>query len=224
MPTTDGLTWQPSLLGAGEQPRVDASMRGLARVQLDSSAWLEHLPGWLTGADAVFAELVDVLPWRTGDRHMYDRIVAVPRLRASASDVEGLLDRVPVLRSMGEALSARYGREFVSIGFNLYRDGRDSVAWHGDRIPKEAIDDAIVALVSVGEPRRFLVRPKTGGGLAEPMVRSRARSLRFECGNGDLLVMGGTAQRDWQHCIPKVAAAGPRISIAYRHVHIRSNY
>jgi alkylated DNA repair dioxygenase AlkB len=207
------VTWQPSLLDAGETPRVDPSMPGLARVQLDERAWLDHLPGWLTGGDAVFAELVALLPWRTGDRHMYDRVVAVPRLRASASDVPDLLDRAPVLRTIGEALSARYGREFVSIGFNLYRDGRDSVAWHGDRIPKDAIDDAIVALVSVGEPRRFLVRPKTGG-----------RSLRFECGNGDLLVMGGTAQRDWQHCVPKVAAAGPRISIAYRHVHIRSNY
>jgi alkylated DNA repair dioxygenase AlkB len=214
--TTDGLTWQPSLLDAGDAPRVDPSMPGLTRVQLDPSAWLEHVPGWLVGADTVFAGLVDLLPWRTGDRHMYDRVVAVPRLRASASDVPDLLDRIPVLRSMGDALSARYGRDFVSVGFNLYRDGRDSVAWHGDRIPKDAIDDAIVALVSVGEPRRFLVRPKTGGG-GRP-------SLRFDCGNGDLLVMGGTAQRDWQHCVPKVAAAGPRISVAYRHVHIRSNY
>jgi alkylated DNA repair dioxygenase AlkB len=216
VPSTDGLTWQPSLLDAGAAPRVDVSMPGLSRVRHDDSAWLDHVPGWLTGADAVFAELVDLLPWRTGDRHMYDRIVAVPRLRASASDVPDLFDRVPVLRTMADALSARYGREFVSIRFNLYRDGRDSVAWHGDRIPKDAIDDAVVALVSVGEPRRFLVRPKTGGA-------GRA-SLRFECGNGDLLAMGGTAQRDWQHCVPKVAAAGPRISIAYRHVHIRSNY
>jgi alkylated DNA repair dioxygenase AlkB len=218
------VTWQPSLLDAGRMPRVDPSMPGVARVALDDAAWLEHVPGWLSGADALFAELVVLLPWRTGDRHMYDRVVAVPRLRASASDVPDLLERVPVLRSMGDALSARYGRDFVSIGFNLYRDGRDSVAWHGDRIPKDAIDDAIVALVSVGEPRRFLVRPKSGGARSAPMVRSRARSLRFECGNGDLLVMGGTAQRDWEHCVPKVAAAGPRISIAYRHVHIRSNY
>jgi alkylated DNA repair dioxygenase AlkB len=216
VPTTDGLTWQPSLLDAGASPHIDASLLGMARVQLDDSAWIDHLPDWLTGADALFAELVDALPWRTGDRHMYDRIVAVPRLRASAADVPDLLERLPVLRSMGDALSARYGREFVSIGFNLYRDGRDSVAWHGDRIPRDAIDDAIVALVSVGEPRRFLVRPKAGGA-GRP-------SLRFECGNGDLLVMGGTAQRDWQHCVPKVAAAGPRISVAYRHDHIRSSY
>lgn len=210
----DGLSWQPSLLDAGERPVVDPSFAGLERTQLDDTAWLDHLPGWLTGADIVFAELVDLLPWRTGTRHMYENVVAVPRLRASASDVAGLRERVPVLQEMADAFGARYGRDFFSIGFNLYRDGRDSVAWHGDRIPKDAIDDAIVALVSVGEPRRFLVKRKVTGG----------RSLLFECGNGDLLVMGGTAQRDWQHCVPKVAAAGPRISIAYRHVTIRTNY
>jgi alkylated DNA repair dioxygenase AlkB len=127
--------------------------------------------------------------------------------------VPDLLDRLPILREMQDALGVRYGRDFFSIGFNLYRDGRDSVAWHGDRIPKDVIDDAIVALVSVGEPRRFLVRPTSGGA-----------SLRFECGDGDLLVMGGSAQRTWQHSVPKVAAARPRISIAYRHVHIRTSY
>lgn len=212
--TAEGLTWQPSLLDIDDQPHVDPSLPGIERVELDSTAWLDHLPGWLDGAGTLFAELVDVLPWRSGTRHMYDNVVAVPRLRASASEVPDLLDRLPVLREMQDALGAHYGRDFFSIGFNLYRDGRDSVAWHGDRIPKDVIDDAIVALVSVGEPRRFLVRRKEGGG----------RSLRFECGNGDLLVMGGTAQRTWQHSVPKLAAAGPRISIAYRHVHIRTSY
>jgi alkylated DNA repair dioxygenase AlkB len=212
--TAGGLTWQPSLLAAAEAPSVDASLAGLERTQLDATAWLDHLPGWLHGADQVFAELVELMPWRTGTRHMYDSIVEVPRLRAGGSDVPDLLDRVPVLRDIQRALGAHYRHDFFSIGMNLYRDGRDSVAWHGDRIPKDVIDDAIVALVSVGEPRRFLVKPKEG----------RARSLRFDCGDGDLLVMGGTAQRTWQHCVPKVASAGPRISIAYRHVHIRARY
>lgn len=206
-----GLTWQPSLLG-GEEPRVDATLAGLVRHQLDHSAWVDVLPGWLHGADQVFAELLDLLPWRTGDRRMYDRIVEVPRLRAGLGDAPDLLDRMPVLAEMQRALSARYGREFVSIGFNLYRDGRDSVAWHGDRIPREVVEP-IVALVSVGAARRFLLRPRTGGP-----------SRRFDCGNGDLLVMGGTSQRTWEHSVPKVKAAGPRISIAFRHVHIRVGY
>ena len=103
------------------------------------------------------------------------------------------------------ALSQRYGVAFDSVGLNLYRDGRDSVAWHRDRIAKD-IDDPLVAIVSVGEPRRFLLRPVTGG-------HSRALLL----GRGDLLVTGGTCQRTWQHTVPKVAKAGPRISITFRH-------
>jgi alkylated DNA repair dioxygenase AlkB len=94
---------------------------------------------------------------------------------------------------------------FDSVGFNLYRDGRDSVAWHGDHIRRE-IEDPIVALISLGEPRKFLLRPKGGGG-------SRA----FVLLGGDLLVTGGTTQRTWDHSVPKVARAGPRISLAYRH-------
>jgi alkylated DNA repair dioxygenase AlkB len=95
---------------------------------------------------------------------------------------------------------------------NLYRDGRDSVAWHRDRIAKE-IEDPIVVLVSLGEPRRFLVRPHGGG-------RSRA----FRLGRGDLLVTGGRFQREWEHSVPKVAKAGPRISIAFRHGMVRKSY
>jgi alkylated DNA repair dioxygenase AlkB len=91
------------------------------------------------------------------------------------------------------------------MGLNLYRDGRDSVAWHGDRIARE-ITEPIVALVSLGDRRRFLARPRGGG-----------RSIPFELGGGDLLVTGGTFQRRWEHSVPKVAAAGARVSIAFRH-------
>ena len=103
------------------------------------------------------------------------------------------------------ALCERYDRTFDSVGFNLYRDGRDSVAWHADRIPKE-IEAPVVVLVSLGEPRKFLLRPKGGGS---------SRTLML--GRGDLLVTGGNTQRTWEHSVPKVARAGPRISIAYRH-------
>jgi alkylated DNA repair dioxygenase AlkB len=94
---------------------------------------------------------------------------------------------------------------FDSAGFNLYRDGQDSVAWHGDKIRKE-IQDPIVALLSLGEPRKFLLRPKGGG-----------KSQAFALGHGDLLVTGGQTQRAWEHSVPKVALAGPRISVAYRY-------
>jgi len=110
-----------------------------------------------------------------------------------------------IVEEMRQVLSVRYEVEFDSVGFNLYRDGQDSVAWHGDRIRKE-IEQPIVVLVSVGQPRRFLLRPKGGG-----------KSTVFKLGDGDLLVTGGMAQRTWEHSVPKVKKAGPRISLAFRH-------
>ena len=102
-------------------------------------------------------------------------------------------------------VAARYDRPFDSVGLNFYRDGRDSVAWHGDRVRHQQADPLVV-IVSVGAPRPFLLRPRGGGS-----------SLSYLLGQGDLLVMGGAIQHDWEHCVPKVAAAGPRISITFRH-------
>ena len=136
---------------------------------------------------------------------MYDQKVREPRLTAPWNAASGEPLEPPVLEHVRRVLSERYEVEFDSVGFNLYRDGRDSVAWHGDRIIKE-IEEPIVALISLGEPRRFLLRPKEGG-----------RSKVFLLGRGDLLVTGGKTQRTWEHSVPKVAQAGPRISLAYRH-------
>ena len=112
----------------------------------------------------------------------------------------------PVLEQAAAALSRRYGLALARISLAFYRDGRDSVAWHGDRLGHLA-DDTVVAIVSLGEPRRFLLRPVTGGA-------SRA----FDLGWGDLLVMGGSCQRTWQHAVPKMAQAGPRMSVQFRPV------
>jgi alkylated DNA repair dioxygenase AlkB len=134
---------------------------------------------------------------------MYDKVLDEPRLHG-AIDPEvrpAVVERARVL------LSDRYGVDFTSVRANLYRDGRDSVAWHGDRVARD-LPNAYVATVSLGARRRFLLRP-TGGG----------RSVRFEPGPGDLLVMGGTCQRDWQHTVPKVAHAEPRISLTFRHAY-----
>ena len=95
---------------------------------------------------------------------------------------------------MRRVLSTRYAEAFDSIGFNCYRHGEDSVAWHGDR-HRHTIDDPVVAIVSVGAPRPLRLRPRGGG---------RARS--FDLGRGDLFVMGGACQHDWEHCVPKVRA------------------
>ena len=153
-------------------------------------------------------DVVEILrgrDWQQRSRQMYDQAVVEPRLTAPWSLESGRPLEPSILERIRLVLSDRYGRLFDSVGFNLYRDGRDSVAWHGDRIDKE-IEDPIVSLVSLGEPRKFLLRSKGGGA-----------SRTFMLGRGDLLVTGGKTQRTWEHSVPKVSRAGPRISLAYRH-------
>ena len=199
------LVWQPTLLDAASGPDVDASFSGLVRVELDETSWVDHAPGWVAGSDELFGQLVADTDWAQRSRWMYERRVDEPRLTAGWSRSSGQPLEPPVLERMREVLSVRYGVTLDSMGLNLYRDGRDSVAWHGDRIARE-IAEPIVALVSLGDPRRFLARPRGGG-----------RSRPFELGRGDLLVTGGTFQRRWEHSVPKVAAAGARLSVAFRH-------
>jgi alkylated DNA repair dioxygenase AlkB len=189
------LSWQPSLFPAG---------RGeLERITLDAESWVDHAVGWLPDADPVFAELVAALPWAGRDRVLFGQRVAEPRLTARwPGDGAPLL---PAVDGARRALSARYGVEFDSVGFNLYRDGGDSVAWHRDKIPAD-IERPVVALVSLGAPRPFRLRPRGGGP-----------SVTFSLGNGDLLVTGGLAQRRWEHSVPKRKGAAPRMSVAFRH-------
>ena len=202
--TTDAeVAWQGSLF-AGGPPALDAAYTGLGRIMLDETSWVDHLPRWLDGSDGVFAELVARLPWRQRTVRMYERMVKEPRLVWWCTEDDGPAP-LEILDEMRRALRTRYGRHFDSIGCNYYRTGIDSVAWHGDRMRHEQVNP-LVAIVSVGAPRPFLLRPRGGG-----------RSRCFLLGQGDLLVMGGATQHDWEHSVPKVATAGPRISITYRH-------
>jgi alkylated DNA repair dioxygenase AlkB len=196
------LAGQRSLFGGGA-PAVPPRLEGAKRALLGDGAWVDHLPGWVSGHGALFEALAASTRWQSHQREMYERTVDVPRLVASIpADGPGH----PLLAEMRGVLDAAYGVAFERIGLALYRDGGDSVAWHGDYVARE-LPEAIVATVSLGEPRRFLLRPVGGG-----------RSIAYSLGWGDLLVMGGTCQRTWQHCIPKVARAGPRLSVMFRPV------
>jgi alkylated DNA repair dioxygenase AlkB len=201
------LAWQTSLLGAGAVG-IDWRFATLERRELAGGAWVDHAPGWLSGADEVFAALLRTVPWQQHDRWMYDRRVTEPRLTVRY-DLEAEAPPHPVLAEAAAALGERYGVEFVALGCNLYRDGRDSVAWHGDRIARD-LPEATIAIISLGEIRPFKLRPKrTGGG----------KAITYRPGPGDLLVLGGSCQRTWQHAVPKVRRAGPRISVQLRHAY-----
>ncbi|HXT98434.1 MAG TPA: alpha-ketoglutarate-dependent dioxygenase AlkB [Polyangia bacterium] len=192
---------QPSLLGGGS-PSVDpAALTRVQRIALNDAAWVDYLPGWVGGHEALFAELLATTNWRAERRPLYDRVVDVPRLLATLPD-DG--PGHPLLEQIRLLLGARYQTTFARLSLGYYRDGRDSVAWHGDTTARD-LPEAVVATVSLGEPRRFLLRPRDGG---------RARA--FMLGWGDLTVMGGACQRTWRHAVPKVAHAGPRIAVMYR--------
>ncbi|MEV4445354.1 alpha-ketoglutarate-dependent dioxygenase AlkB [Streptomyces mirabilis] len=185
-----------------------SQLNAMRRTVLGDGAWIDLMPGWLSGADALFARLVDEVPWRAERRQMYEHVVDVPRLLAYYRAGDALPH--PILDEARQALSAHYARElgepFTTAGLCYYRDGRDSVAWHGDRIGRGAREDTMVAILSVGAPRDLLLRPRRGG-----------ETVRRPLGHGDLIVMGGSCQRTWEHAIPKTArAAGPRISVQFR--------
>jgi alkylated DNA repair dioxygenase AlkB len=195
-----------SLFGVAE-PAFDPELPAVTRVALDARSWVDHAPGWLSGADSLFDEVLAAVTFtqRRGIP-MYDDLVDEPRLTAWWHADGGAPEPVEVLADIRRALAERYARPFDSIGFNLYRDGADSVAWHGDR-HRHRVTDPVVAILSVGAPRPLRLRPRGGGA-------SRAWSL----GDGDLFVMGGSCQHDWEHCVPKVRrAVGPRLSITFRH-------
>jgi len=196
--------WQPSLW-ANRSPVVDQSFARLERTALDRDSWVDHCPGWVTGSDQAFEELLRDITWSQRRRWMYDRQVDEPRLTSwQEFDERGVVEH-EWLENARASLSARYGVRFDSLGINLYRDGTDSVAWHRDRIPSEIVDP-VVALVSLGEPRKFLLRPRGGG-----------QSQAFRLGQGDLLVTGGQTQRRFEHSVPKVKSAGARLSLSFRH-------
>ena len=237
-----GLTWQPSLLDSGPiEP--DRSFRSLRRIQLDERSWVDYAPGWLDGADDLFDELLRTGAWQQREVWMYERKVREPRLTAgwrsarpdtrgwSREEVAAALRTVettpvpdlapgedagtglgalpPPLAAIAEVLSARYRVGFDSVWVNLYRDGDDSVAWHGDRNAK-VLTNPMVVTVSLGARRRFLLRPKG---------TSRAVH-RLEPGLGDLVVMGGACQHEWEHTVPKTRRpVGPRMSVTIRHSH-----
>jgi len=217
---------QESLLDFGDDP-VPGLLRP-ERVLLARGAWVDVQRGWLAGSAALFTRLAERVPWRAERRRMYDRTVDVPRLLCFYGEDAELPD--PALEACRHLLSQHYraelGEPFRTAGLCLYRDGRDSVAWHGDTTGRGSTEDTMVAIVSLGAARPLLLRPRGASRAGTRAGASRADgdsdgaisgTLRYHLGHGDLLVMGGSCQRTWEHAVPKSArSTGPRISVQFR--------
>jgi len=181
---------------------ADASFAALRRHRLSANSFIDHQPGWLAGSETLLEELLERVAWQQYRRPMYERMVDEPRLTVWYP--AGVAWPHPVLGELAALLSRRYGQALGNLSMNLYRNGSDSVAWHGDRIAR-AMPEPTVAIVSLGAPRSFQIRPKGGGA-----------SLAFSAGWGDLLVMGGRCQQEFDHAVPKAARCGPRLSVMFR--------
>jgi alkylated DNA repair dioxygenase AlkB len=196
------VAWQGSLFEEPEGDRL--SFDALRRDALDDRSWIDVVPGWVPDHGALFDHLLATAPWQQRSRTMWDAEVLEPRLVAVWRTGEPLPEAVAELVA---PLDARYGVAFDSCLVNLYRDGSDAVAWHADTVRK-VLRDPLVATVSLGSRRAFLVRPAEGG----PVAR------RYAPGEGDLLVMGGAMQHDWHHTVPREkTVSGARMSITLRH-------
>jgi alkylated DNA repair dioxygenase AlkB len=194
------VIFQPTLIGAACSP---------VRRHLSDGAWVDVAHGWLgDDADDLLVRLVDGVPWKAERRPMYDRVVDVPRLVHFYGPDDAWPDGAigEACARLNDRYAAELGERFVTAGLCYYRDGRDSVAWHGDTIGRARREDTMVAIVSLGAPRKLALRPRHGGPAHSHLL-----------GHGDLLVMGGSCQRTWEHAVPKTARpVGPRVSIQLR--------
>jgi alkylated DNA repair dioxygenase AlkB len=196
------IAHQRSLFAAGV-PAVDPDATW-ERIRLDDTSWVDVARGWLAGADTLLDQLVAAVPWSCGRRWMYDRMVDDPRLSHRSHDATVPHPALAVARA---ALADRYGVTLGPLALNYYRDGRDSVAFHRDRELRR-VDDTLIAIVTLGARRPFLVRPLAG-------AHRRAHDLAPA--SGDVLVMGGACQMAWEHAVPKTRhALGPRVSATWR--------
>jgi alkylated DNA repair dioxygenase AlkB len=205
------LAFQTSLFDdVGAEPALGSLHGHVRRILLEDGAWIDIRPDWIANSDELFERLAVGVPWRADRREMFDRVVEVPRLVSSFGPDDIYPD--PILNQAQKRLNAYYrapkDQVFQTAGLCFYRTGDDSVAWHGDRVGAGINRDTMVAIVSVGAARTLSIRRKEGG-----------QTQRFPLGHGDLIVMGGSCQRTYEHAILKSKQAmGPRISVQFRPV------
>ena len=200
--------------GRGEgRPSAIAS----TRIDLGVGAWIDHVPDWLPPDDAraLFSRLLTELAWEQRAIVVFGRPVLQPRLIAWAGALpyrysgQTLEPRAftPAVAALMDPVAARAGAAFNHVLVNRYRDGADHLGLHADAEP-ELGPDPVVATLSLGATRRFVVKPR----------RARVGPGRdYRLASGSLLVMGGSCQRHFVHGVPREAGArGERISLTFR--------
>jgi hypothetical protein len=182
------------------------------RLDLGGGAWIDIAREWMAGADALFAHLRDTVAWQSSRLFRYDHFVEENRLGAFWS--RGTALPHPALAEATRTLQHRYHVEFDSFGMMQYRNGRDGQAFHRDT-DMRWLDDTVIAILSLGVQRPWLLRPRAS---RHDHSEGRGATHDLAPANGDLIVMGGSTQVEWEHSVPYLGnrPMPPRISIQWR--------
>jgi alkylated DNA repair dioxygenase AlkB len=183
------------------------------RIQLDDTSWVDVTRGWLAGADELYDALLTDVAWQTSQLFRYDHWVEERRLGASWRPGTPLPH--PALAEAHRTLQHRYGARFAGFSMIQYRDGADGQAFHRDTDMKW-LDDTVIAVLSLGARRPWLLRPRTS---RYDHSETKGTTHDIAPGSGDLLVMGGRCQADWEHSVPYRLSdpVATRISIQWRY-------
>lgn len=192
----------------------------LRRIDLDRSCWLEHYVSWLTpnAACETLAGLMHESSFERRSIVLFGRRMLQPREIAWAGDLAYTYSRdrleprpwTPTLARLRDRVRAVVGHRFNHALLNLYRDGRDSMGAHSDD-ESELGEDPIIASLSLGATRRFVLRSKVDDGARD--------SIRIDLADGDLLVMRGATQNRYKHALPKAPKVdAARLNVTFRHI------
>jgi alkylated DNA repair dioxygenase AlkB len=202
------------------QTRAVRVIQGKGLLDIEDGVF-EYWPGFLDQKEAslTFAALQSKIHWHTPRVFVYGRWIDSPRQSAWYGDREAVyrysgtinepIPWLPELKNLGERLNDFCKSEFNSVLANHYRSGSDSMGWHSDD-EKELGPEPVIASISLGDERRFLLRHRR---------RKELQTHEITLENGSLLLMRGESQRAWRHSIPKTRrAVAPRINLTYRHI------
>jgi alkylated DNA repair dioxygenase AlkB len=189
------------------------------RTRLPDDAWIDYTPQWVppTRAQSLKAELIETLAWEQRPIVVFGRSILQPRFICWAGEIPykysgQVLEERPLeglLADLNAQVSAAVGIPFNHVLLNRYRNGADHMGWHADD-ERELGRDPVIAAISLGAKRRFYLHRK----------KNKGQKRRFKLGDGSLLVMGGTCQHTWRHCVPKMAGLeGERINLTFRYLH-----
>jgi alkylated DNA repair dioxygenase AlkB len=197
-----------------DRPWVDRNAP-VERIDLGAGAWVDVVRAWIPEPDEVEAHLLATVPWQASQLFRYDHMVEEKRVGAWWARGRGMPLPHPALAEATRVLQHRYGVTFDGFAMLQYRNGGDGQAFHRDT-DMRYLEDTIIAVLTFGATRPWLMRPRSAKHTDAP---GKGATLDLAPATGDLLVMGGRSQADWEHSVPYLGAqstVGPRLSIQWR--------